>query len=47
MLSADPDAVLERLRALCFALPDTDWPHVAARVRASYDLAAPRRGRRG
>jgi phosphoribosylglycinamide formyltransferase-1/phosphoribosylamine--glycine ligase/phosphoribosylglycinamide formyltransferase/phosphoribosylformylglycinamidine cyclo-ligase len=122
MLSDNPDAVLERLRALCLALPgageklshgapafhgaggmfayfrhnhhgdgltavcvktsgreeqemlieadpdlyswpaylgpsgwvtmnlapaDTDWTHVAARLRTSYDLAAPRRGRRG
>ena len=25
---------------------DTDWDHVAARLRTSYDLAAPRKGRR-
>ncbi len=29
--------------AMDLGRPDTDWPHIEARVRASYDLAAPRR----
>ena len=31
--------------AMDLARADTDWSHIEARVRASYDLAAPRRRR--
>ncbi len=32
--------------AMSLAPPDTDWGHIEARVRVSYDLAAPRPRRR-
>ncbi len=32
--------------SLNLAPPDTDWPHVEARLRTSYDLAAPKPKRR-
>jgi hypothetical protein len=33
--------------AINLAPPDTDWAHVAARLRTSYDLVAPKRAGRG
>jgi hypothetical protein len=53
LLEADPDLYSRPAYlwpsgwvAMDLAAPDTDWDHIEARLRTSYDLAAPRRKRR-